>query len=60
MWTFLLWKIAALAAGIYCLAKAVIDLCARRYGWGIIGLLSGVVFFVKPIQTHAVKVDLYG
>jgi len=58
MWTFLLWNIAALAAGIYCVAKAVIDLRGRRYAWGIIGLLSALVFLVTPIQTHAVKVDL--
>lgn len=58
MWTFLLWNIAALAAVIYCIAKAVIDLRARRYGWAIIGLLSAVVFLVTPIQTHAVKIDL--
>lgn len=58
MWTFLLWNIAALAAAIYCIAKAVIDLRARRYGWGIVGLLSAAVFLLTPIQTHAVKVDL--
>lgn len=58
MWTFFLWSFAALAAAIYCIAKAVIDLRGRRYGWGIVGLLSAVVFLVTPIQTHAVKVDL--
>lgn len=46
MWTFLLWNIAALAAAIYCIAKAVIDLRARRYGWGIVGLLSAAVFLL--------------
>lgn len=58
MWTFFVWNVAALAAAIYCIAKAVIDLRARRYVWGIIGLLSAVVFLTTPIQTHAVKVDL--
>lgn len=58
MWTFFLWNFAALAAGIYCITKSVSDLRARRYGWGVIGLLSAVVFLVTPIQTHAVKVDL--
>lgn len=58
MWTFTLWNFAALAAAIYCMGKAVIDLRARRYGWGIVGLLTAVVFLVTPIQTHAVKVDL--
>ena len=58
MWTFFLWNFAALAAAIYCIAKAVIDLRVHRYGWGIVGLLSAVVFLVTPIQTHAIKVDL--
>lgn len=60
MWALFLWNIAAPATGIYYLTKAVIDLRARRYAWGIIGLLKGVVFFVTPIQTHAVKFDLHG
>ncbi|WP_242184974.1 hypothetical protein [Sphingomonas sp. CARO-RG-8B-R24-01] len=58
MWTFVVWNIAALAAAIYCLVKAVMDLRARRYGWGIVGLVSAVVFLVTPIQTRAVKIDL--
>ena len=58
MWTLFLWTFAALAAAIYCINKAVIDLRARRYGWGIVGLLSAVVFLVTPIQTRSVKVDL--
>ncbi|OAN58404.1 hypothetical protein [Sphingomonas sp. TDK1] len=58
MWTFFLWNIGALAAAIYCIVKAVIDLRARRYGWGVVGLLSAVVFLMTPIQTHAVKIDL--
>ena len=58
MWTFFLWNFAALAAAIYCMAKAVIDLRARRYAWGIVGLASAAVFLLMPIQTHAVKIDL--
>ena len=58
MGTFLIWNLAALGAAIYCIAKAVIDLRARKYGWGIVGLLSAVVFLLTPIQTHAVKIDL--
>lgn len=58
MWTFFLWSFAALAAAIYCIAKAVIDLRARKYGLGIFGLLSAAVLLLAPIQTHAVKVDL--
>ena len=58
MWTAFLWSFAAVAAAIYCTVKAIIDLRARKYGWGIVGLLSAVVFLTTPIQTHAVKVDL--
>ncbi|WP_230772353.1 hypothetical protein [Sphingomonas sp. Leaf4] len=58
MSTFFFWNVAALAAAIYCIAKAVIDLRARRYVWGTIGLLSAAVFLTTPIQTHAVKIDL--
>jgi hypothetical protein len=58
MWTFSFWNFAALAAAIYCMAKAVVDFRARRYGWGIVGLLSAVVFLVTPVPTHAVKIDL--
>ena len=61
MWAFdlgYLWSFAALPAAIYCIAKAVIDLRARRYAWGIIGLVSAAVFLLTPIQPHAVKVDL--
>lgn len=58
MWTFFLWSIAALLAAIYCFTKAVIDLRAGRYVWGIVGLISAAVFMLTPVQTHAVKVDL--
>jgi len=58
MWTFFLWNFAALAAAIYCIARAISDLRARKYGWGIVGLMSALVFLTTPIQTHAVKVDL--
>jgi hypothetical protein len=58
MWTFFLWNVAALVAAIYCTTKAVIDLRAGRYVWGIIGLISAAVFLMTPIQAHAVKIDL--
>jgi hypothetical protein len=58
MSTFFLWSIAALLAAIYCLTKAVIDLRAGRYVWGVVGLISAAVFMLTPVQTHAVKVDL--
>ncbi len=43
MTAFFLWTFAALAAAIYCLAKAVIDLRARRYVWGAAGLLTCLI-----------------
>ena len=58
MWTFFLWNVAALIAGIYCIAKAAIDLRAGRFVWGMVGLVSAAVFLLTPIQTHAVKVEL--
>lgn len=58
MLTFLLWAFATLLAAVYCIIKAIIDLRARRYAWGILGLASAAVFLLAPIQTHAVKMDL--
>lgn len=55
---FYVWNFAALAAAIYCVVKAVIDLRARRYIWGIVGLASAAVFLLTPVQTRAVKIDL--
>ncbi|RXR30928.1 hypothetical protein EQG66_01165 [Sphingobium fluviale] len=55
MWT---WTIAALIACAYCIAKAVIDIRARRFIWGIVGLVSAAIFMLWPTQTHVVKVDL--
>jgi hypothetical protein len=54
----LLWSMAAFVAALYCIARAVVDLRARRYAWGVAGLASAAVFLLTPIQTHAVKVDL--
>ncbi len=54
----MLWNFAALAAAGYCLARSIIDLRARRYGWGSAGLLSAAVFLAAPVQTHTVTVDL--
>jgi len=54
----MLWSLASLVAAVYCLVKAVIDIRDGRRLWGVIGLVSAVVFLTTPIQTHAVKVDL--
>ncbi|MBB5716451.1 hypothetical protein FHS94_003317 [Sphingomonas aerophila] len=58
MWSLLVWNVAALIAVIYCLIKAVFDLRARRFVWGIIGLLSAGIILLTPMKTHAIKVDL--
>jgi hypothetical protein len=60
MWSFFFWTFAALAAAIYCLTKAVIDLRSRRYLSGLIGLASAVVFLLTPTQvtTQPVKITL--
>ena len=60
MWSFFFWTFAALAAAIYCLTKAVIDLRSRRYLSGVIGLASAVVFLLTPTQvtTRPVKITL--
>jgi hypothetical protein len=60
MWSFFFWTFAALAAAIYCLTKAVIDLRSRRYLSGVIGLASAVVFLLTPTQvtTQPVKITL--
>lgn len=58
MWTFTLWSIAVIVAILYCSAKASIDLRARRYAWGIVGLFSAAVLLLVPMPTRAIKVDL--
>lgn len=34
------------------------DVRARKYDWGMTGLISAEVLFVMPIHTQAVKLDL--
>lgn len=58
MGTLVLWSLAVVVATLYCLIKAVLDLRARKYGWGVMGLFSAAVFLLTPIPSHAVKVDL--
>lgn len=38
-------------AGIYCLARGVMDLRAKRWVWGILGLVSGIAIMAAPIPT---------
>jgi len=58
MWTFIVWNLAALAAATYCIAKAVLDLRARRYVLGVVGLASAAVFLITPIHTQNLEVAL--
>jgi bacteriorhodopsin len=54
------WQFVALVAamGIFCIVRGLFDLRARRYAWGAIGVVIGLVVVCAPVQTHAVKVDL--
>lgn len=58
MWTTVLTIIAITIPALYCLAREIVDLRARRYGWGLIGVFSAVLLFLIPIPTNAIKVDL--
>ncbi|MEO5493893.1 MAG: hypothetical protein ABIR08_07680 [Sphingomonas sp.] len=61
MASFLVLGAGRLAAFLFCLIRAVIDLRARRLGWGVAGLIvCGLLAWgsMTPISTHAVKVDL--
>jgi len=55
---FLIWSFAALAAAVYCIARAFVDFRQRKYIWGVLGIASAATFMLAPIQTHAVKIDL--
>ncbi len=52
------WMLAGLCAGIYCIARAIRDFRDGNYIWTVLGILSGAVFLLTPIQSHAVKIDL--
>lgn len=58
MWTTVLTIIAITIPALYCLAREIVDLRARRYGWGLIGVFSAVLLFLIPIPTNAIKEDL--
>ena len=58
MWTTVLTIIAITIPALYCLARGIIDLRARRYGWGLIGVFSAVLLFSISISTNAIKVGL--
>jgi uncharacterized membrane protein HdeD (DUF308 family) len=48
----------ALAVGIFCIVRGVMDLRARRYAWGALGIVAGLTLILMPIPTQAVNFDL--
>ena len=44
-------------AGLYCLGRGVMDLRAKRWIWGALGLVSGIAIMAAPIPTQ-VQVEL--
>lgn len=46
------------AALLFCVAHAVFDLRARRWGWAAAGIVCAVMLLLVPVQTHAVNIDL--
>lgn len=51
----------AIAAFLFCVTRAALDLRARRYGWGAAGLAVAALLLwglMIPIPTQAVKIDL--
>ncbi len=58
MWTTVPTIIAITIPALYCLARGIIDLRARRYGWGLIGVFSAILLFLIPIPTNVIKLDL--
>lgn len=54
----LFWIAALLAVVLYCIAQAVRDFRAKRYGWAIAAAASAAVLLTVPFPTHAVKIDL--
>jgi uncharacterized membrane protein HdeD (DUF308 family) len=52
------WTLAVLAVGVYCLARGVVDLRQRRFTWGAIGIVAGLLLWFTPIESRAIKYDL--
>ncbi|BBD00975.1 MULTISPECIES: hypothetical protein [Sphingobium] len=38
--------------GLYCLARGVMDLRAKRWVWGALGLISGMAVMAAPVPTQ--------
>jgi len=47
-------------AGLYCLARGVMDLRAKRWVWGVLGIVAGIAIMAAPIptETRAISIDL--
>lgn len=54
----MLWALAGLAAAGYCVARAIVDFRSKRYIWSAMGFASATAILLRPIQSHAVKIDL--
>jgi hypothetical protein len=54
----MVWLWIGLAVGIFCVVRGIVDLRQRRYVWGGVGLLAGLVLLLAPIETRAVKYDV--
>ena len=52
------WFWASLVAAIYCSARGIIDLRARSYVWGTLGLVSALVILATPNSIHIVSIRL--
>lgn len=52
------WTAASTAILAYCVAQAVRDFRARRYGWAAAAAASAALLLLMPVQTPAVKIDL--
>jgi uncharacterized membrane protein HdeD (DUF308 family) len=39
-------------AGLYCLARGVMDLRAKRWIWGALGIVAGIGIMAAPIPTE--------
>lgn len=39
-------------AGLYCLVRGVVDLRAKRWIWGVLGLVSGIGILAAPVPTQ--------
>lgn len=48
----------ALATSAYCIARGVVDLRQKRYVWGLLGLLCGILLLASPIETVTITVPV--